>query len=571
MDVVRGILIDRNNVGVYTASIEKLMNNNQAVNEIRLKGLALSGGRTVARVCLFRESRHGKLPQYRASGLGIKLELDRLKQAVAAAAERIDAIRRQVEKNLGKKEAEIFFAHGMIVREEKLLDDIGALILEQGFNAEMAVTQVFNSYELRLSGSGNEYLRERAVDIAEVRRRILDVLADTSPSLECENEQHCQRGRHRIVVAEELTPSLTVDLDAKHLMGFVTERGGVNSHAAILARALGIPAVSGIKDIRSLVRCGTELLVDGDSGEVIIWPGEKTLVMLHVTQKKPMRMPVAVEPVAGFEVLANIGAVSEIPQVLAMKAEGIGLYRTEIELIAAGRILSEDELAAHYSSAVRAMDGRKIVIRLFDVGSDKPLPAVEIPREDNPALGLRGARFLLARTDLLRLQARALARASLVGPIHVMYPMITGLNQFMELKGLFLKAVADLPGGKITHGIMLEVPSACFQASEILAQADFASIGTNDLTQYFFAVDRNNELVASDFNPDQPVFWRFLESLVEAARRRGKHLSLCGEFAGDPKNIARLIAIGIASVSVSPRAISSVRQTAGALFAGSAP
>ena len=187
---------------------------------------------------------------------------------------------------------------------------------------------------------------------------------------------------------------------------------------------------------------------------------------------------------------------------------------------------------------------------------------MEIPKEENPALGRRGARFLLARTDLLRIQARALARASLHGPIHVMYPMITGLGQFMELKDIFLKAIADLSSGELVHGLMLEVPSACFQASEILVHADFASIGTNDLTQYFFAVDRNNELVASDFNSDQPVFWDLLKSLVEAAHHRGKHLSLCGELAGDPKYISHLLAIGIKSVSVSPRAISTVRQTA---------
>lgn len=543
------------------------MNNSRPATEIRLKGLALSRGRTVARVCMFREQRHGKLPQYRVSGSDLKRELGRAEQALAAAAERIETIRGQVEKKIGKAEAEIFAAHGIIAREEKLLTDISSLIMKQGFNAEMAVAQVLNQYETRLAASGNEYLRERSRDIVEVKRRILDVLAGTSPSLECEREEHCQRGRHRIVIAEELTPSLTVDLDTQHLMGFVTEHGGINSHAAILARALGIPAVSGIKDIRNLVRCGTELLVDGDSGEVIIWPSEKTLITFHATHKEKIRLPAVVDPVAELEVLANIGTVSELPQVLAMKAEGIGLYRTEMELIAAGRILEEDELAGHYSTIVRAMEGRKVIIRLFDIGSDKPLPAMEIPKEDNPALGRRGARFLLARPDLLRIQARALARASLLGPVHVMYPMITGLDQFLELKDLFMKAIADLPSGEIVHGIMLEVPSACFQASEILAQADFASIGTNDLTQYFFAVDRNNELVASDFNSDQPVFWDLLKSLVAAARRRGKHLSLCGELAGDPKNVARLIAIGVKSVSVSPRAISTVRQTAGALLA----
>lgn len=538
------------------------MNEEQTKIETHLKGLGLSAGRTVARVCLFSERRHRNLPQYRISGAEIRKEVRRFKKALGTAARRLEAIRRQVAKSIGKAEAEIFVAQKMIMQEQKLRDEINELILKQGFNAELAVTQVFDHHETRLAKLDNQYLRERASDVGEVKRRVLDVLADTNPALECEEQEHCQRGRHRIVVAEELTPSLTVDLDTQHLMGFATEHGGVNSHAAILARALGIPAVSGLPALRRRVSCGTEILIDGDSGEVIIWPSEQTLAAMPATTRDSMRLPNAVAPVAGLEVLANIGTASEAAQAIAMKAEGIGLYRTELEVIAARRMLTEDELAGSYARVVQAMPGQRVTFRLFDIGSDKPLPLMEVPKEDNPALGRRGARFLLARADLLRIQARALARASLHGPIYVMYPMITGLDQFLELKDLFAKAVADLATGKIYHGVMLEVPSACFQAAEILARADFASIGSNDLTQYFFAVDRDNELVASDFNPDQEVFWALLQSLVAAARRCGKHLSLCGELAGNPKFVVRLITIGIKSVSVSPRAISTVRQTA---------
>lgn len=545
------------------------MNGIRPGTEIKLKGLALSNGRAVARVCLFNERRHSNLRQYRVSGAGIEREISRLKSVLEITAQRLDAIREKVETNVGKAEAEIFVAQAMMVKDEKLRQDIIELISKRGLNPETAVAQVLDQHEARLAKLDNEYLRERASDIGEVKRRILDVLADTNPSLVCENEEHCQRGRNRIVVAEELTPSLTVDLDAKHLMGFVTEHGGVNSHAAILARALGIPAVSGLTGIRSRVSCGAEILVDGDSGEVVIWPSEKTLAAAPAARSGNLRLPAAVKAVPGFEVLANIGTASEAAQAIGMKAEGIGLYRTEIEVIAAGRMLTEDELAERYSGIVQAMNGKKVVFRLFDIGSDKPLPLQEVPKEDNPALGFRGARFLLARNDLLQTQARALARAAAHGAIHVMYPMITGLDQFRELKTRFTKAVAKLPAVKIFHGIMLEVPSACYQAAEILKEADFASIGSNDLTQYFFAVDRNNELVAADFNPDHPVFWALLQSLVETAKKSGKHLSLCGELAGDPKFVPRLLAIGITSVSVSPRAISIVRQTAGAHLARS--
>lgn len=545
----------------------KYMNAIRSRTEINLKGLALSSGRAVARVCLFNERRHSNLTQYKVSGVGLEREICRLKSALEITAERLDAIRKKVEKSVGKAEAEIFVAQAMIVKDESLRNDIIELILKRGLNPEAAVAQVLDQHEARMAKLDNEYLRERASDIGEVKRRILDVLADTNPSLACENEAHCQRGRNRIVVAEELTPSLTVDLDAKHLMGFVTEHGGVNSHAAILARALGIPAVSGIPGIRSHVSCGTEILVDGDTGEVIIRPSEKTLATAPVARRGTLRLPPAVEAVPGFEVFANSGTAAEISQAISMQAEGIGLYRTEIEVIAAGRMLAEDELAERYSQIVQAMSGKRVTFRCFDIGSDKPLPLTDVPKEDNPALGFRGARFLLARPDLFRTQARALARASAHGAIHVMYPMITGLDQFIKLKTLFTQAVANLPTGKIFHGIMLEVPSACYQAADILKEADFASIGSNDLTQYFFAVDRNNELVATDFNPDQPVFWALLQSLVATAKKSGKHLSLCGELAGDPKFVPRLLAIGITSVSVRPRAISSVRQTAGAHLA----
>jgi phosphotransferase system enzyme I (PtsI) len=527
------------------------------------KGLALSGGRVSGQVCLFSERRHINVARYKVPASGVDREIWRLDEALAAVAESLESIRVRVSEQIGKAEAEIFVAQRMIVEDSKLHGEIVDCIGAHGLNAEAAVAQTLDRYESQLAAIDDEYLKERAGDLAELKQRLVNVLSNTEPALLCENEEHCRRGRGRIVVAEELTPGATVDLNADEVMGFVTEHGGLNAHAAILARALGVPAVSGLTGIRSRVSCGTQILVDGDSGEVVLWPEESTIAATHAASCGNLAgLPAPVEPVPGFEVHANISGASELSRALEMKAEGIGLYRTEIEVIAAGKLLDEETLAELYGAAVRSMKGRKVVIRMFDIGSDKPLPAVPMPEEDNPALGRRGARYLLASGDLLRVQARALARASAHGAIHVMYPTVAGIKQFLSLRDRFDEATADLPAGEILHGLMLEVPSACFEAARILRVADFASIGTNDLVQYLFAVDRNNELVAEDYDCDADALWELLGAIVNAARCTGRPLSVCGELAGDPRFIPRLIDLGFNCVSVSPRRISGTRLAA---------
>jgi phosphoenolpyruvate-protein phosphotransferase len=419
----------------------------------------------------------------------------------------------------------------------------------------------------------DEYMKERATDFGEVRRRLLDVMANLSPSLQCD-ERACQKGKNRIIVAEELTPTLTLELDSERVMGFMVERGGPSSHAAILARAMGIPAISGLIGIRDRVSCGAEVLLNGDIGEVVLWPSESTIRQVCGTVSSVTRMPKAVPAVPGVEVLANINLAGEVDEANAMLAEGVGLYRTEFELISAGRALAEDELADRYRRVVQAMAGRPVTFRILDVGSDKPLPFLSLPPEENPALGLRGLRLLRERPDLFRPQARALARASAHGPVDILYPMIVDLDQFREAKRLFLDAAGDLPMGRVNHGVMFEVPSACLAASEILAEADFASIGTNDLFQYLFALDRNNSLVARDYRPDHPVFWRLMGSVAEAGLAQGKSVSLCGEIASEPAFLDRILAAGIRRVSLAPKRIPAVRaaaQQALAALAGGIP
>jgi len=530
------------------------------MTETRFQGLPLSGGIGLARVCLFNEHRHSNLPMHKLEAGGVPGELRRLSRAIKVVAARLAELRKDVEIRIGRAEAEIFVAQKMILADKQLGAQLRARIREAGCNAETAVSEVLDFYERQLRQAGDSYIQSRASDIGEVRHRILDVLANMNPSLQCGDQEHCQHGRNRIIVAEELTPFLTLELDAKHTMAFVTERGGVNSHAAILAKALGIPAVSGVEGIHSLLTCGTEVLVNGDSGEVIAWPTEKTIARIMGERGAKVRRLEPVAPVPELQVLASINRAADVAEAIEMLAEGIGLYRTEFEFLAVNRILGEEEQQALYSQVVSAMHGRPLYIRLLDVGGDKALPTLKIPRENNPCLGFRGARFLLGNPELLKAQARALARASAAGQVSLMIPMITGTEQFLELKRLITEAVADLSGVNLRYGAMFEVPSACLEARELLEAADFGSIGSNDLTQYLFAVDRDNALVAHDYRVDQPVFWRLVGEIVTAAREKGKDLSLCGEIAGDPVYVPKLIANGIRRVSVSPRLIPGVRQ-----------
>jgi len=526
-----------------------------------LQGVPLSDGIAVARVCMFNESRHSNLPHYQVAGAGIDLELARSLEANKIAREKLEKIRTKVEQDIGPAEAGIFTAQIMILEDEALQIGLDRMIRTDKVNAETAVAAVLDAYEAKLLALDDEYIKERASDFGEIKRRLLDELRNMSPSLQCD-EAHCQRGKNRIIVAGELTPQITVDLDTGHTMGFVAEHGGRNSHAAILARALGIPAVSGIKGLRDRVHCGMEILLNGTSGEVILRPRERTIVKLRSRQPDKLRQPQSVEPVPGFRVMANISVASEAQDALQMQAEGIGLYRTEIELIAQGGKLSEDDLYHGYSSVAQSVDGAAVYFRLFDIGSDKTLPSLSLPREQNPALGLRGARLLLARKDLWQTQAQALCRLSLDRPTHVLYPMIIDAEQFMALRRAFAEATAGRERGTLLHGAMIEVPSACLTAGELLDVADFASVGTNDLLQYLFAVDRDNEHVIQDYHPDHPLFWELMGSMAAASVRAGKLLSVCGEVAGDPKYIPKLMDAGISTVSVSARSIPVVRAAA---------
>ena len=532
-----------------------------------LKGIAISDGVAFGRVCLANEKRHADLPVYSVDPSEIGRERDRVDHAVARVSDRLDEVARDVADRVGPAEAEIFKAQKSILKDPGILREVLEEIERGSVNAEVAIARTLDRYESRIGELDDEYFKERATDIGEIRRRLLDALSSSGPALLCQTHGHCRRGRERIVVAQSLAPSMTAELDTAHTIGFVSERGGPGSHAAILARALGIPAVSGLDGIAETVSCGTEILLDGTRGEVIVWPTPET-VKERLVSTSGQLVEAAIDPVPGLEVLANINMAEQVGEALAMKAEGVGLFRTEFECIAAGRLLTEDQQYEKYAAVLHALDGKSATFRLMDVGGDKALPGLDVHLEPNPYLGLRGARLLLSHPELLRTQARALTRASALGPVRVMYPMIVDRSQFLQLRARFEACTKDLTPGLIEHGVMFEVPAACIEARDIFEVAAFGSIGTNDLVQYVLAVDRNNELVASDYDPRKPAVWSLIRNVVRAARHFDRPLSVCGEAACDRELLGRFVEAGVQTLSVAPRLISEARKAATSLPCG---
>ncbi len=530
-----------------------------AADESRLQGLPVSPGVAMARVCLFSEDRHAGIEEYTLADNEVAGELERLATALERAKAKLTETAEKVSRMLGRAEADIFVVQQTIMEDHNALEKIHALIETEKVNAESAVMRVFNEYETRFAELSNDYLRDRASDIAEARQRLLDALTDLRPGLACEGFQHCRRGRDRIIVARELSPALTVELDTQHVRGFVTEHGGATSHAAILARALGVPSVSGVASILHHVSCGVAILVNGNTGEVVLRPNKKTLI--QYPELKQARKAVAVEPpLAGFTVMANINTANAGRDAKQAQADGIGLYRTEFECIVAGRMLTEDEQYQRYHHVLNEMAGKPVFFRLLDMGGDKGGDIIGMPDEENPSLGMRGARLLLKRPDLLDPQMKALARAAKHAPISILYPMIVDLDQFLALRQRMLDTLADRTPHPVRHGVMFEVPAACLQADELLQHADFGSIGTNDLAQYLFAADRDNQYVVNDLRLDGPVFWKLIGDLVSAAERAGKPLSVCGEVATHAGHLQQMHRMGLRSVSVNTQSIPAVRR-----------
>ncbi|HLV31670.1 MAG TPA: phosphoenolpyruvate--protein phosphotransferase [Chitinispirillaceae bacterium] len=532
-------------------------------HSMKFKGISISSGRIAGKLCLYSAERQKAVPEYTLeSKSSIEQELKRFDEVRAQCSEELDSIASEVEQVVGKAEAEIFVTQKHIMNDPKVVQAIIDMVNRDKKNLEWAISVVLSDYEEKFQALDNQYLRERSSDIGEIRRRLLSKINNSKSGFLCHGQSHCLRGENRIVIAEELTPDMIANMNLEKVLGFVTEHGGITSHAAILARSLGIPAVSGIHDIMNHAKCGDMVLMDSDNGEVYLNPDRQTMAALLPVEPVQSEAICVLGTPAGMEVLANASSIDDVKHAWNVGADGIGLFRTEILFINAERMLSENEQYVYYRKVVSEMRGKPVTFRMLDVGGDKQLPFLKLKQEANPYLGWRGSRFLLGNPEIFRTQFRALARLCFETEINIMFPMVIDAIQQKELLDMSKESITDLDCdmSRIRFGAMFEVPSAFLQAQKIFKMVDFGSVGSNDLIQYLFAIDRTNELVSKDYDPDHPALWDLLSLISEIARNNGKKISICGEMAGREGMPTKLLDKGIRSMSVSPRLIPRVRN-----------
>lgn len=528
-----------------------------------IKGISVVPGIAFGRPCFYQEKIDAAAQSCKTNPADSHTLLF---DAFNKLTEQLNALAVEAEACLDQAAAGIFHAHSMICAE--MQEDVLKIVRHGQMDLREAIEKCFDDYSDYFSGLSNTYFNERGNDFTELKQLLLSHLNDSDSYLVCRENKCCGKGvcamkNEHVLVTGELTASRAIRL-GEYTRGIIAEKCGEKSHAAVIARARGIPVISGIKDPFRLISLEDNLLIDGDRGEIIINPCEVTLTSYRTRFNLRDRLDEVVEPLPQFQVLADIERCDDVTRAIGAKADGIGLYRTEFEMFDKDCILGETEQIECYQHVMEKMNGKPVYFRLFDLGSDKSAPWLGQVAEDNPALGCRGARFLLSRPELLRTQARALAEVSRIAPINVIYPMICGVEQFLELKRLFEESISAVAHGQIRHGIMFEVPSACLLADELYKKIDFGRIGSNDLVQYLFACDRTSNDVCHETLLRDRAVWKLMADLTAAARKAGKPLELCGTMADNPEFIPALIDLGITTISTRPENIAATRKAASA-------
>lgn len=537
--------------------------------ELRLQGIGVAPG--IARgVALVHAPDDEEAPSYAIREEDLPGEIARLRNALAATRAQIAEAQQRIAGAIGAKDAGIFDAHLLVVEDQTLIDEVLRLLREQLRNVEHIYHQVANGYARTLSEIDDPYLRERALDIHDVTRRVLRNLLGKSPrTLATAEHPH-------ILVASDLTPSDTAQMNRALVLGFATDAGSRTSHTAIMARSLDLPAVVGLHHGTEKIATGDPLLIDGYSGAVFVRPSERTLYEYGEIQTRKTRVEeqlthlrdTASNMQDGRHIVlsANIELPEDVENVLSSGAEGIGLYRTEFFFLNQTSLPDEEEQYRNYERVAASIRPHKVIIRTLDIGGDKVVANLGEPEERNPFLGWRAIRFCLERTDLFKQQLRAILRASAGGGVRLMYPMISSVGELRRANALLEECRAELRGeGKpfdehLEVGAMIEVPSATVTADLLAGDVDFFSIGTNDLIQYTIAVDRLNERIAHLYEPTHPAILRMIRGVADAAHARGKWVGVCGEAAGEVTLTPLLIGLGIDELSVGAALVPSVKR-----------
>ena len=495
-------------------------------------------------------------------------EIQRVKDAVAASQEQLQKLYEKAVKEVGEASAAIFEVHQMMLEDEDYNESIENIITTELVNAEYAVASTGDNFSEMFASMDDDYMKARAADIKEISKRLVKNLSGHGgDGIDLEEPV--------IVVADDLSPSETVQMDKDKILAFVTVHGSANSHTAILARMMNIPALIGVDMDLEALTTGTEGAVDGFTGEFYVEPTEEVKTSIQAKIEEEKEKQALLQTLKGKEnvtksgksikLYANIGSVSDMGYVLENDAGGIGLFRSEFLYIGRNELPGEEEQFQAYKQAVQNMAGKKVIIRTLDIGADKQADYLEIPHEENPALGYRAIRICLTQPEIFKVQLRALFRASAYGNLAIMYPMITSVEEVEQIQQIVREVKAELSDAEIPYkdveeGVMIETPAAVMISDDLAKMVDFFSIGTNDLTQYTLAIDRQNEKLDPFYRPHHKAILRMIKMVVDNAHKEGKWAGICGELGADPELTEEFVNMGVDELSVAPSMILKLRK-----------
>ena len=541
-----------------------------------LQGIAASDGIAIAKVYTLTEP---DLTVTKVTVEDSEKEVSRLDDALAASIKDVELIKETALKNLGEEEAQVFDAHLMVLSDPELIGQVKDSITSNKVNAESALKEVTDMFISIFAGmEDNPYMQERAADIRDVSKRILaHLLGVKIPSPATIKDEV-------IIVAADLTPSDTAQLNRQYVKAFVTDIGGRTSHSAIMARSLEIPAIVGTKEVTSIAKDGDIIIVDGLTGDVFLNPSEEVVAEYRAKAEAFAAQQAEWEKLKDsktytkdghqVELAANIGTPKDLEGVVNNGAEGVGLYRTEFLYMDSHEMPTEEDQFEAYKAVLEGMNGKPVVVRTMDIGGDKELPYLPLPHEMNPFLGYRAIRISLNEPEMFRTQLRALLRASVYGKLRIMFPMIATLNDFRGAKALLEEEKAKLiaegvaVSDDIQVGIMIEIPAAAVLAHQFAKEVDFFSIGTNDLIQYTMAADRMNERVSYLYQPYNPSILTLIKHVIDSAHKEGKWAGMCGEMAGDQTAVPLLVGLGLDEFSMSASSVLKTRSLISKLTLG---